>query len=54
LSKEIEDELECHDCGSVFTLRYVENDIVQFCPMCGEELNFEEETDLDWIEEEYE
>jgi len=54
LSKEIEEEIECHDCGSVFTIRYEEINIIEFCPMCGVELTFQEENDIDWVEEEYE
>jgi|FLMP01.1.fsa_nt_emb rRNA maturation endonuclease Nob1 len=39
----ISEELICDYCDCVYTVESVEEDPVRFCPMCGSEIDREEE-----------
>lgn len=42
----------CEECGAEFTLLSEIDDPVQFCPYCGNELDYDEDDDEEFEEEE--
>ena len=52
--KEMQENIDCYECGAHFTIKYsFEQDRVVYCPFCGTDLPLEEDEDDDDIEDDY-
>lgn len=48
------EDFECQYCGATGEIAHSEEDSINFCPFCGEELYTSDDEDEDWGEDDEE